>query len=350
MGSIHHLLNPLTYTPPQCYVLPGKPAVVEDENEPEDVVTLDAEAKCYTPSEMRAPSDDSPKRDDSGNEEAQIARGVPLKTEESGETRIQQSLASMSQAVAAMGGSGLYTSRAYGEDAGSRRTSSSSLADILNPVEEESKPQQTVPESLLTVTDSALDHTSTTKSPVVEPPQLEPLIEHDAHTSGSPNEPRETEEEIMVDVVGLTPKDHQVDDMPITTNGSAPVLPSEEMYRSISTDSGRTITDIVEDSPAPNPPTPPTPSKKRKFTPESSPDEPLSIDIPNPPTETIPQESETSVEKPQAPSRASKKPKKVPIRRPQPSKKKALNGQMKPTKPKSKELSMTMGLDDVGFQ
>jgi hypothetical protein len=182
------------------------------------------------------------------------------------------------------------------------------------------------------------------------------------------NQPRETEEEIVVDVVGFTedevpvPRNHQSEDVPMATTETSTPKNSEPMKPSMSTDSGRTITDIVEDSPAPPTPAPPSPpSKKRKFTPESSPDEPLLSEFPAPPaTGTIqPQESEIhaqiAVEKlqgqtPPQPSRANKKPKKTLIRRPvtAPAKKKVINGQRKPPKPKPKELSsMGIGLDDV---
>ena len=135
--------------------------------------------------------------------------------------------------------------------------------------------------------------------------------------------------------------------------GTTPAIPlnGEPMKQSMSTDSERTITDIVEDSPAPPVHPLSTPSKKRKLTPESSPDEPLLNEAPTPANETAPQGSEIqnqiAVEKPQIPSRTSKKPKKAPIRRPPQPKKKVPNGQRKPVKPKNKELSMSAGFDDV---
>jgi len=190
-----------------------------------------------------------------------------------------------------------------------------------------------------------------------ETPPQESGINSDTNLPPSPNARHDIEDEAMVDVVGMTEDEQSVngeaqqEDIPMATAHTGIPLGGEPMKQSLSTDSERTITDIVEDSPGPTFPAPSTPSKKRKFTPESSPEEPLLHETLSPVNETALQESEIqnqiAVEKPQAPSRTSKKPKRAPIRRPPQPKKKGPNGQRKPLKPKIKELSVSVGFDDV---
>lgn len=362
MGSIHHLLNPLTPTPPPSYVLPRKIAAKEETFEPDEVVTLDAEAECYTPTDMLVPHEDTARRDDSGEAEAENERIASLATDSIRNDYVEQLRPSTQLSRTANNGPSVSPSHIVGaaaEAAGSRRTSSSSLADILNPVQEPPKVANTIPEQQTTPLSASHDPgpQSITISITAETPPQESDINRDTNLSPSPNARHNIEDEAMVDVVGITEDEQPVkgeaqqEDIPMAAAQTSIPLGGEPMKQSMSTDSERTITDIVEDSPGPTFPAPSTPSRKRKFTPESSPEDTLLNEAPPPANETAPQEFEIqnqiAVEKPQVTSRTSKKPKKAPIRRPPQPKKKGPNGQRKPVKPKTKELSMSIEFDDV---
>jgi len=329
MGSILNLLNPITIpspapTPPSR---PRKRGAVNETGKSEDViVTLDhARAECFTPAEsdeMRATDIGQQSYEDKVMEDIQpgITAGG-----------IKESLI---------------------ED-GRRRTSSSSLADILNPIEETSSSERIESSS---IAKAIPEEDSSQPSFILE--HVQPQLPSTALSSNPQSILVKTtvhdEEEMNVDVVGTT-EEPIISKNVESLNSTFPDAPSpisQSMQRSASTDSQATILDPVEPTPQNNQPIPsrsPTPSKKRKFTPESSPDEPLSAGLPLP----IPQHlqlahAQISVEKPQpTPSRAVKKPKRPSqIRRPAHAKKKsaATNGVKKPHR---RQKEQSVGFDDV---
>jgi hypothetical protein len=237
---------------------------------------------------------------------------------------------------------------------GRRRTSSSSLADILNPIEETSSSERIESSS---IAKAIPEEDSSQPSFILEhvQPQLPSTASWSNPQSILVKTTEHDEEEMNVDVVETTEE-------PITSHNAesrsstipdAPSPISQPMQRSASTDSQATILDPVEPTPQINQPIPsrsPTPSKKRKFTPESSPDEPLSAGVPLPIPQHLQLEThaQISVEKPQpTPSRAVKKPKRPSqIKRPAHAKKKsaATNGVKKPHR---KQKEQSVGFDDV---
>ena len=328
MGSILNLLNPMTIpspapTPPSRT---RKRGAVNETGKSEDViVTLDAGAECFTPVES----------------DEMRATDIGL---QSNEDKVMEDI----QPGITAGG----VNESLNEDA-RRRTSSSSLADILNPIEETSNERI----EASSIGKAILEEHSSQPSFILE--QMQPQLPSTASSSNPQSIQVKTtehdEEEMNVDVVGTT--EELVTSKNVESSNStipdAPSPVSQSMQRSASTDSQATILDPAEPTPQNNQPIPsrsPTPSKKRKFTPESSPDEPLSAGLPLPIPQHLQLESHSqiSVEKPQAtPSRAVKKPKRPSqIKRPAHAKKKsaATNGVKKPNR---KQKEQSVGFDDV---
>jgi hypothetical protein len=223
----------------------------------------------------------------------------------------------------------------------SRRTSTSSLADLLNPVETEPLPN--VYSSTTQLTPEKSPSTGRLVSPVaphhsptfvVSPVAMEKIDEND--------------EDMNIDIVGM-----EDGNPPAETNAGMQQVESLPMQKSASTDSERTIDSPLSNMLIPNPPTPtPSPSRKRKFTPESSPDEPLAQEfLPQPettsfkPSPSVPADTPIPVPAPKA---AAKKPRKPSVKRPPSAKKKPpVNGQKKrPLSAKDRAAS----IDDVIHQ
>ena len=332
MGSIFNLLNPLTISSPAptSSVQSSKRGAATGEGGSEDViVALDAEVECTTPpvesDEMRATL-----LARESNEDERMEQGQP--------SIVVERVADTSS-----------------KEDGGRRTSSSPLADILNPV-------QGTPGTSST---THIELSSSERVIVEEVNSLSALpLEHIKRESSIASLPinnlDQNDEEMDVDVVGTATEEVATPNIE-TLNSNIPtalIPPSQPMLPSASTDSQATISDVVEPTPTQNPPIPsrsPTPSRKRKFTPESSPDEPLSAGLPPPGPHPVHLETHTheqiSVEKPQPTpaSRAVKKPKRpAQIKRPTHAKKKsaATNGHKKLNR-KHTEKSESVGLDEV---
>jgi hypothetical protein len=247
--------------------------------------------------------------------------------------------------------------------------SSSSLADILNPVDE-------IPVAKASFQEAPVKESSPILAKPVPVPSVAPqnVLSRSTETPSVPvktlsgTHPPEaaaddsiaTEEDMIVDVVGSGEEGTPIGgDIPATipeTRSSATRPNGHPMQLSLSNDSQQTISDIIEipvetrNSDLRQKSRSPSPSKKRKLTPESSPDPP-SKDLDTPETEPIPKDSEVagqiSVEKSQPPARVMKKPRKAPIKKPEAARKKLANGQKKPVHPKRKEKSMSVGGDEV---
>jgi hypothetical protein len=152
----------------------------------------------------------------------------------------------------------------------------------------------------------------------------------------------ENDEVMNIDIVGME------DDNPLVeSNAAMQQVKSVPMQKSTSADSERTINAPFSNMPTPKPPTSsPSPSRKRKFTPESSPDEPLAQDLPPQPetasllkpSPSIPTETPIPVPAP----KAAKKPRKPSVKRPPSAKKKPpVNGQKKrPLSVKDRAVSL----------
>ena len=232
----------------------------------------------------------------------------------------------------------------------SRRTSSSSsLADLLNPVELS---------SVIVNVSSSLTQGAPEKSSspsdlrmVLSPPSPQPRAHHPPAFVVSPVLMEELDEndDMNVDIVGVENEKPAaiLNDVTMTTIASQ----SEPMQKPKSADSERTIDDPVTSLPIPKPSTPTLiPSRKRKFTPESSPDEPLAHELP-PQLETSssrPVELTISIEKstPTTP-KAVKKPKQTPVKRSSSIKKKQAANDQKKRPPSAREKSESV--DDVTF-
>lgn len=330
MGSILNLLNPLTIPPPAQTSSPQsrkRGAANEEGGSEEASVTLDAEVECNTPVEshgMRATH--------------QARESIENKLNDGGQPSVVEGVVSSSS-----------------KEDGGRRTSSSSIADILNPLQDS---QVTSSNGYSEVSSSGKvipkDPTSRVSLPLeqLEPPS--PSIDLSSNVQSILDHENE---EMDIDVVGA---EEPVSTQNIGSSNSvipAPPIPtSQPMQPSASTDSQATISDTIEPITTNNPLVPsrsPSPSKKRKFTPESSPDEPLSAGLPAAGSYPLHLETDAheqiSVEKPQPVARAIKKPKRpTQIKRPAHAKKKsaAINGNKKPNR-KHTEKSESVGFDEV---
>ena len=246
---------------------------------------------------------------------------------------------------------------------GVRRVSSSSLADILNPTDVSPKtlsndilPQSIPRETLAKIPSSDTAAVNERQESGEQPTQQKPTDTTKEETQ-TPNDAAETEDEMLVDVVttGEKGETSHLDKSESTTTDIKPMQSAaHDMQRSDSYDSQATIEDPIDSTTvqiaADASPVPLSSPKKRKFTPESSPDEPLSHGVPQVPrstTEDAEVQSQISVEKPQPPVRAIKKPKKQPVPKKPAAKRKPLNGLKRPSKPKRAEKLQSVGLDDV---
>ena len=237
------------------------------------------------------------------------------------------------------------------KDDGIRRTSSSSLADLLNlPEESQVTASNGHPQS------KSSEGTLPAESRAKSPRRLNPFGSQFPSKSASISV-QSGLEEMSVDVLATTelsipPQNIEtlhftLPTVPSTDNQPIQTSPSADFQVTISPSEPAAATHAIIPSRSPSP------SKKRKFTPESSPDEPLSAG-PSPPVSQLLQldpeiHSEISVEKPQPTPRAVKKPKRpAQIKRPAHVKKKstATNGQKKVNR-KQKEESASVSFDNV---
>jgi hypothetical protein len=339
MGSIFNLLNPLSTPPPKKSTSPKQTGRGHEAKRVEDaVVTLDAEAEWHTLVE-RAEMSVNRKDDKTMSGDTQSGYHSQTNNQESIEMEVEESRPRIfGDTLHVEGGKDNVESTEVGN--AYRRRSSSLLMDILNPVEE-----STVANTHERVQVSREDISTQSKTPQID------------YTSSQPV-PRvknaDKSEEMIVDVVGVE------EGISTHPNGTTSITTDETDSRtqiiiqsSKSADSQQTIEDPIGNVPPTTDAVPshtPSPSMKRKYTPESSPDEPLSREVPSQTAQPyVPTNVPTqiSVEKPQPPSRAIKKPKKAPIKRPQVAKNKgAINGNKKPG-PKPKPKTESVGLDDV---
>jgi hypothetical protein len=379
MGSIHNLLNPVNTPSPRRFTSPQASGMARtDEEEHDDVSKLETETGGGVPllDPLRARNDDNGVHSQTNKIVTEVKQ---IQT-----TRMDIDMTNIEEGQEGSGQNGeLLTvpgrpasGPSEGKDKGdsSRRTSSSSLADILNPTDEPPVAQNNSPEQPTAKTvapeSSKSDPLPSAIMQANSPPRAQTPPLPIPMKSTSIEEPLmvtavyhaiTTEEDMIVDIVGLAeevaPLDAEQTSTVAETNGSTSAQPNgHPMQRSRSNDSQATISDIDETStnipvaerrhmsPSPS-------SKKRKFTPESSSDQPLQKDVNVQETEATPKYTEVqaqiSVEKPQAAARAIKKPKKAPIKKPEAARKKIANGQRKPAKPKRKEKSMSVGIDEV---
>jgi hypothetical protein len=245
-------------------------------------------------------------------------------------------------------------------DDSSRRTSSSSLADILNPTEESPIVSKTVPAKEPMSKQPSPERTPETiilAMPLKSEAQnVDPPSSSYVQSDKTVDDATTNEVEMDVDIIGSVKEETPMEvDNPtpipaVTENKPHPVDPTPS---SPMDNSENTTTTAVANIPTPqdtNSPFPthvPTPSKKRKFTPESSPDEPLTKAVPDSTISTTPTiQNQIAVEKPQPP-KAVKKPKKAPIKRPQNAKKKTPQAPKRPTARKPKGKSPSIGIDEV---
>lgn len=341
MGSIQNLLNPLNTSSPR------RRSPKKQSNTREPAVSRPTE-KVTKPPPARPSSNDrlspSSTRTHNTAEQGHILESIQVEPPQSspssdrarsgsgsgvplGEIRVLSPARGMKGAGAPDAGVGNR----------SRRTSTSSLADLLNPVETEPLPNVSSSTTQLTpekspsagrIVSPAPPHHSPTI--VVSPVAMEKIDEND--------------EDMNIDIVGME------DDSPLVeTNAAMQQVKSVPMRKSTSTDSERTIDAPFSNMPIPKPPTPsPSPSRKRKFTPESSPDEPLAQDFPPQPetASSIKPSPSIPTETPPVPApKAAKKPRKPSVKRPPSAKKKPpVNGQKK--RPLSAK-DIAASLDDV---
>jgi hypothetical protein len=363
MGSIQNLLNPMSNpSSPQRPSFSKRNGMAGEEPVEDAVVTLDSEAECYTPLEL------SMRPEEINNNVVDEKTSIDIPREkiqiDTQPSYLLESPESRSRTLHTnnRGDGQTFESKQVPEldKDESRRTSSSSLASILNPVEEE---MVSIPKNVAKQSQPAqvtLGKTSeqmqtinsvSSETPTSEPNQLDTapsyvLLNNDAVES---EEIRE-----MPDVVGVI-EEQDGSEINVAEMKDAVLIEQtgHPMQKSESLDSQETILDPVDSNPIvePSPSRPPSPSKKRKFSPESSPDEPLSNNVEVGTSITIEPDPESRIplEKPQPAARAVKKPKKAPIKRPQAAKKKtASSGPKKPGRPaKRKEQFGTIDFDEV---
>lgn len=342
MGSIFNLLNPVSNPSPQRIYSPKrKRRSPEEEAErgQSAVLNLDANAECRE-TELHVKTtkgndlDDHTAADGGGSAEM-MEETAPTVSSGDAETNVDASPHEL-------------TSENY-----LRRTSSNSLADILNPVEpalDVSKPSTEPLHATSSISHAAAPNLNSKPLPS-ETIHVEPA-RSSTQPKPAPGEECENDEDMVVDVVGF---DEESGENPgLTATDTLQTGPP--MQRLKSTDSERTITDPVDyahstatksSSPAGSPGS----SKKRKFTPDPSPEQPLSKDVPaqTKPSAGIEVEPEITVVKPESISCSGKKPKKANVKKPQGAKKKNVaTSQKKPVRPKLwKEKSGSVGFDTV---
>jgi len=367
MGSILNLLNPLSSPSPHKIMSPknnnketeGEEGQI-DHQDGNDLVTPDAEAEFLDPARLRAIGKAGASRPDITTTESQEAhvQADDLKSLETRHERQKPFLPQNNDIVHAPEHS---IAKDMGES--SRRTSASSLADILNPVEESQAHTAGVPSKPSSPGNKSIEveaiHPRSLEPMQLELPHTEPAPVSDNVSTMAPEGSAESDEKMVVDVIGLdvdgTSVSFQSRPETVTKDSISMELDSHPMEQSKSTDSERTTTDIIND-PIPTTTESPLDSrapdffKKRKYSPESSPDEPL-LQTQSMPTIQVETEiqNQIAVQKPQAAPKASKKPKKIPIKKPQAAKKKQQpSGSRKPSRSiKRKEEMVGVGIDDV---
>jgi hypothetical protein len=228
-----------------------------------------------------------------------------------------------------------------GDNTSRRASSSSSLADILNPLEEP---------LVMAAHKSPKDISMT--MPMIPPDRQSQTVTTQIDST------KDADEE-MIDIVGVNEE----------TEGTESIVVKDEITNSVamrqsgSTYSQQTTAEAVTKFALPtNHKSPiqsqtPSPSKKRKYTPESSPDEPLSRELQQQPllSHVEPEvQAQILVEKPKVGvgSRVGKN-SRAPTKHSNPrpnklsKKKPKTNGEKKKPSPKSKEKSASVGLEDV---
>jgi len=234
-----------------------------------------------------------------------------------------------------------------------RRTSSSQLADLLNPAEDTPAPVA-APARGGELTTAGKPSSPPTVQP--EPVKSEPLIATETIT-----EEPEPEERMDIDIVETTeakssPAPEERVPQPIVTSEPTkeerpPQLqPSHTIERPPSTDSQQTIDDPVDTKsvavlPSPSRSPSPPPPRKRKFTPESSPEEPLQG--PRTQSMNIDEDNQPEQEPVQPVAREIKKPKKPITKKPITQNRKPVS--TAPKKPKVKRKVLPEDLDEVFY-
>jgi len=367
MGSIQNLLNPLNTLSPQRQ---SASSTRQNNNREPDSPTLslakdNAANSSPAPSTLRIPPAVAAKQQNSNHagyvmesiqaEPMQRTSSGRGKSSGAGGTVVLGEIRVLSRARGIDGAGGSLSDAGPGNR--SRRTSSSSsLADLLNPVESSS----VIINVSSSLTQGAPEKSSSSAPRMVlspaaaaaaPPPPPPPRAHHPPAFVVSPvlmEEIDENDEDMQVDIVGVD------DETPAAIlNGAtttAIALQSEPMQKSKSTDSERTIDGPATSLPLPKPSTPtPIPSRKRKCTPESSPDEPIAHEFP-PQLETSSSplvEPTISIEKIPATPKAAKKSRKTLVKRsPSVKKKQAVHDQKK-RPPSAREKSESV--DDVSF-
>lgn len=247
----------------------------------------------------------------------------------------------------------------------SRRTSASSLADVLNPIEKPAVVNRNGTAPLEPQTNLSAEHSSIPVPFVVS--IQEEILQVQSTAASHPPSPMAVEsevnndEEMKIDVTVLNDEHSNLNQIgnpsaAIKDSLSGP-LNNHPIQSPLPVDSKETILDTIDNvapsisvkSPSPTS----SPSRKRKLTPESSPEELLSAEPQDQAAENVQAEpgilSQISVERPQpSSSRATKKPKRPPVKKPASAKKKSVtNGKKKSVAAKRKEKSESVGFDDV---
>ena len=228
-----------------------------------------------------------------------------------------------------------------GDNTSRRASSSSSLADILNPLEEP---------SVMAAHQSPKDMSMTI--PII------PTDRQPQKATAQVDSTMDADEE-MIDVVGVNEETERTDSyaMKEVITNSVAMQQSGSTYSQQTTDEVVTKLALPTHHKSPLQSQTPSPSKKRKYTPESSPDEPLSHELQQQPllSHVEPDvQAQILVEKPKVGvgSRVVKN-SRAPTKHPNPrpnklaKKKPKTNGEKKKPPPKSKEKSASVGLEDV---
>ena len=316
------------------------------------IVTLAADSEYYTPVEipqMRAHAKDDKVHGQTGIKEMRVHH-IQI---ESSVMQVEETRPRLLEVWREGGKVDVGRNAIEGGDT-SRRTSSSSssLADILNPMEEPLViPAHQSPKDMSTT----IPLTKTLPDPQLQLVTSQ-VDSSQAMTTIATGNDAENDEEMM-DIVGINEEAEGTD----ATAMKDVITDNISTRPSGSTDSQQTIEEPVTNLPQPTdtklplPSRTPSPSKKRKYTPESSPDEPLSHELQ---LQRLPTHFDTeiqpqiSVEKPKAGSRVVKT-SRLPIKHPQPrpgkvaKKKPKINGEKKKPGLNPKEKSASVGLDDV---
>lgn len=341
MGSIHNLLNPLSTPSPRRLMSSNREEGGDDnEGDRDGIVSLDVEAEYYTPIESAKMRTNG--KDDKIHGQTGIREMRPDLTQTgSSEIQLEETRPRLLEVRSEEGKVDVRRNRM--EEVFRRTSSSSSLADILNPLEEPpvtpayQSPRDT--SIIIPITQTPTDRQQQSVTTQVDSTKD---AEHD---------------EEMIDVVRVNEETEGADSSAMKDV----IITGEAIRQSGSTDSqlakDEPVTNLAQptDTKSPVPSRTPSPSKKRKYTPESSPDAPLFHELQHqpPPSHIEPDlQAQISVEKPKAGSRVTKTSRAPPKHlNPRPNKaakkKPKTNGEKKKQGPKPKEKSPSVGLEEV---